>query len=241
MFPLTLFVHGEAGVGKSTLLDTMPAPRLILDAEGRSKFATGRIIYWDPYNESPPVADGTWDTCVAVVPDFDTLTRVYEWLASAQHPFVSAGVDSLMEIQKRYIDKLVGPKQLQYDDWGALLRHLEKLVRDFNDLANQPINPLTVITFTCGSKPNPKTGKMGPLLQGGLRDTVPYFPDILGYMYSEFNPETGQYVRNLLVQPSQVAEAKDGTRRLATPVIPNPDISQILASLNGGGAAAPTS
>ena len=40
---LTSVIHGYSGVGKSWLLDTMPPPRLIMDAEGRASLRPARL------------------------------------------------------------------------------------------------------------------------------------------------------------------------------------------------------
>lgn len=228
----TMLLHGEAGVGKSTLTATAPAPRLLLDAEGRARYLPGTHVYWDPRNQSPPVADGSWDTCIALVSDFDTMAVVYQWLQSGQHPFVSVGIDSLMEVQKRLIDSIAGQNALDQRDWGAVLRGLEKLVRDYRDLVLMPSNPVRCVVFTVGSRPG-QDGRERPLLQGQMKDTVPYFVDTVGYLYVASDPNTGQLTRNLLVQPSPGAVAKDGTGRLPGPVIPEPNLEALFNLLNG--------
>ena len=52
--PLTMLIHGDAGTGKSWLGNTVPAPRLILDAEGRSIYLPGGPkVTWDPREQAP--------------------------------------------------------------------------------------------------------------------------------------------------------------------------------------------
>lgn len=239
----SMLVHGEAGVGKSRLGDTAPAPRLILDAEGRAHYLPSQPkVFWDPRTEAPPVADGTWETCVAIVPDFATMEKVFAWLQSGQHGFVSVVVDSLMEIQKRLIDSVAGMEQLKTQDWGVVLRKLEKLVRDYRDLIITPVNTVNVVVFTVGSKQG-EDGKMRAMLQGAMATTVPYFVDAVGYMYTDFHPETNEVTRSMLIQPSRVAVAKDGTGKLPGPVIPNPNLATIyqhLAAANAPAAAVPS-
>lgn len=120
---LTMLIHGDSGVGKSWLADTAPAPRLILDLEGRAKYTPSQPkIGWDVRAGGPPAADGSWNTCVAAVPDFETLKIAYQWLRSGQHHFTSIIVDSLMEAQKRCIDSFAGVAALDQQDWGTLLQ-----------------------------------------------------------------------------------------------------------------------
>lgn len=228
---LSMLVHGEAGAGKSWLGDTAPAPRLILDAEGRAKYLPSQPkAHWDPTQGAPPQYDGTWETCVAFVPNYATMETVYRWLQSGQHHFRSVVVDSLMEIQKRFIDDIAPGQPLDQQDWGTLLRGLEKLVRDYRDIVNYPSNPIDCVVFTVGSKAN-KAGKMKPLLQGAMGDTVAYYVDAVGYMYNTSTPEGIQ--RAMLVQDSPTAIAKDGTNKLGGPSIRDPHLGVLFEQLNG--------
>lgn len=226
---LTMLEYGDAGAGKSWLGASTPAPRLILDAEGRARYLPGGAkVYWDPIKDQPPVDDGTWETCIVKVKDFNTLLVVYQWLQSGQHPFVSVTIDSLTEAQKRYIDSLVGMNQLDMQDWGSVLRHLESLVRNYRDLVDIDSNPVTCVIFICGETED--EGKKRPLLQGALRKQLPYLVDVCGYLYTVQTPE-GVIERNLLIQSTPQVVAKDGTDRLKGPVIVNPNITTMFEEL----------
>jgi hypothetical protein len=239
---LSALVHGEEGVGKSWLGASTPVPRLILDSEGRAKYTPGRKIYWDPRATEPPAYDGTWDTCIVQVLDFDTYELVYRWLRSGQHPFVSATVDSLMEGQKRGIDQIAGVQQMDQQDWGQILRKIEGLVRTWRDLVLIEGNSLRCVLFVVGSKSY--EGKYQPLLQGQIRDTIAYLLDVVGFMYvppaAEGVPDSAE--RALLVKKLPGYTSKDNTGKLPGPVIYNPDITELMRYLeNGnGGAVAPT-
>lgn len=235
---LTMLAHGDAGSGKSWFAGGGPAPRLILDAEGRAKYLPGgKKILWDPWNHAPPEA-GDWETCIAIVPDFRTFVRVREWLESGQHCFVSLSVDSLMEIQKRLKDSLGraeefgDPRQF----WGEVLDQLEREVRLCRDLVLIESNSIECVVFTVGSAVNEKTGRAEPLLQGALRKQMPYFVDIVGYMYADFDPQSNAITRSMLISPTSRAVAKDGTDRLVSqfgPVIRSPHLPTLYAALNG--------
>lgn len=230
---LTMLIHGESGVGKSWLADTAPAPRLILDAEGRAKYTpSGPKISWDPRSGPPPAADGTWETCVVSVSDFETLSQAYQWLRAGQHQFTSIVIDSLMEAQKRCIDYVAGVQALDQQDWGTLLRQLESLVRSYRDLTLVPDNAASVVLFIVGSKDAENTRR--PLLQGQLAVTVPYYLDVVGYLFvAPVQDGAGGtfYQRQLLVHPQPGYVAKDGTGRLPGPVIPEPNIAQMVSLL----------
>lgn len=236
-----MVLHGESGVGKSWLGGTAPAPRLILDIEGRGRYIPAQVgtVYWDPKSQNPPVYDGTWDTCIVSVLDYSLLDTVYQWLRSGQHPFKSVIVDSLMEAQKRFIDSHSGLNPVKTQDWGVILRTLESFVRNLRDLVAIEAVPTDVAVIITGSKD--VDGKMRPLLQGQLASTLPYFVDVVGYYQVGWNAQTEQYERQLLVQPTPQAVAKDGTGRIAGPsgVVSNPNLTNVYSLLGGevGGPA----
>lgn len=230
---LTALVHGESKVGKSWLGDTVPGPRLILDSEGRAKYTpSGPKVFWDPRSGPPPRYDGTWETCVAPVHEYDLMALAYQYLRGGEHDFVSATVDSLMEVQKRCIDAEVGTRQLQTTDWGTLLRSLEALVRQYRDITMVPGNKLSVVVFIVGTQL--VDGVQRPLLQGALRNTVPYYIDTIGYLYKQptTTPE-GQttYTRSLLIDSVPGFVAGDGTGKLPGPVIQNPNFTEMYELL----------
>lgn len=230
---LTILLHGDSGVGKSWLAASAAQPVLVLDAEGRARYLPyPNKIEWHPERgEKPPEADGTWTHCVVQITSFRTLDYVYQWLQSGQHQFKSVDIDSLMELQKRFIDDLVGANQLQTQDWGEVLRTLEGQVRKFRDLTLSDANTVDCVAITVGTK-DTDSGKRVPLLQGALRDTLPYYMDAVGYLYVAPDPTTGAMQRKLLVQPTNTVVAKDGTNQLGGPVIDNPNLAELYSKLS---------
>lgn len=190
---LTMLIYGESKVGKSTLAATAPYPRLMLDVEGGHRFLPIVPIYWDPRASEPPMADGTWDTCIVEVNDYDTVLKAYQWLRSGKHHFRSLIIDSISELQVKLLDKLVGIEQVKMQEWGDVLRQLGSLLRDLRDLTMHPTNPLEAVILTAMAKPD-KNGKYHPYLQGQLAVMAPYFYDILGAVAIDTfpNPEPGQ-------------------------------------------------
>jgi len=176
---LTMMVYGESKVGKSTFAVTAPYPRLMLDVEGGHRFLPVVVKYWDPLREAPPVADGTWDTCVVQVRDYDTMIKTYQWLQLGQHQFKSLIVDSVSELQVKCMDNIAGTNQMQMQQWGELLRHMGALLRDLRDLTMHPTAPLEAVVLTAMARQG-QDGRYRPYLQGQLAIQAPYFYDILG-------------------------------------------------------------
>lgn len=233
---MTSVIHGESGTGKSWLADTSPPPRLTLDIEGRAKHTPSQPkVWWDPITQSPPAAptaEAFWETCVVKVNNFSILGTVYQWLRSGQHPFKSVNVDSLMEAQKRFIDQFKGTAALRTQDWGVVLRELETFVRNMRDIVEIDEAHVDVVTIVTGSMPDDR-GIQRPLLQGQLKNTLPYFVDLVGYLFVA-PIEGGGMQRTLQITPTPFAVAKDGTGKLnsaGTGQIPNPSLIDLYSQL----------
>jgi hypothetical protein len=192
---LSSLVHGPPKAGKSTFADSGPAPKLTLDVEGASYWTPSKKIYWDPSRETVPtpgrqVTAGygqpsvtpDWETAIVLVREARTVLTVYDVLNSGRHPFLSAAIDSVTEVQQRIIDVLTNGRPMDRDKWGALLREVNGMIRRYRDLVIHPTNPLWAVTFTAGTHIDTKTGKWRPLLQGAAQDYTPYYVDILGAM-----------------------------------------------------------
>ena len=208
---LTMLVYGESKVGKSTFASTAPYPRLMLDVEGGHRFLPINVKYWDPMREEPPVADGTWDTCVVVVHDYDTVLKAYQWLQLGKHQFKSLIIDSISELQVKLFDQIAGVEAIKMQQWGEVLRRLGSLLRDIRDLTMHPVAPLEAIVLTAMASPD-KDGRYHPYLQGALKVQAPYFYDILGAIVIENvpNPDPMQApykVRRMLVERTDRYEA----------------------------------
>jgi hypothetical protein len=208
---LTVMVYGESKVGKSTFAVTAPYPRLMLDVEGGHRFLPVVVKYWDPLREEPPVADGTWDTCVVTVRNYDDVIKAYQWLQSGKHQFKSLIIDSISELQVKCMDSIAGSEQMKMQQWGELLRHMGALLRDLRDLTMHATNPLEAVVLTAMARTG-QDGRYRPYLQGQLAIQAPYFYDILGGITIEEvpNPDPMQppyKVRKMYVERTAQYEA----------------------------------
>lgn len=217
---LTALIHGPSKVGKSTLAVTAPYPRLLLDVENAHRFLPITPKYWNPITEEPPVADGTWDTCVVICRDYATMLSTYGWLQRGGHHFKSLIIDSISELQVKLFENLSGRSQLQMQQWGEVLRSLGGMCRDLRDLTSHPTTPLEAVILTAMSRE--VNGKFHPYLQGQLAVQVPYFYDILGALaveeYPDPDPMKPNYkVRRLYVESTAKYEAGERVQgRLGT-------------------------
>lgn len=230
-YGLNMVVFGPQKHGKSWLGDTTPGPRLVLDAEGGSRFTPSTKVLWDPTRTAPPVHDGTWDTAIVYVRDYRTVLKVLEWLDSGKHPFRSVVVDSISEVQQRCIDDISGINQMQQQQWGELLRKVSSLARNFRDLTMNPVKPLDAVVLIAMTKEY--NGVQRPFVQGSLSDVLPYYFDICALIRMVPSDDGLSTVRRLFVGPVQGYETGERVGGRLGTYIDNPNVTEMLARVRG--------
>lgn len=235
---LSILVHADTKVGKSTFANTAPAPRLLLDAEAAARFLPGRKVMWDPMTEQPPKADDSWDTCVVNVRDYSIMLKAYEWLNSGQHEFRSVIIDSISEVQTRVKEQLEGEGRMTQQLWGDLLNSMERLIRGFRDLTEHPIRPLEAVVLTAMTQM--RDGKYRPYVQGQLQIKMPYFLDVIGYLYIEEQPvdpedptKGTRKIRKMLVVPHVQFEAGERVQGRLGDIITEPNVCDMIDKVFG--------
>lgn len=244
---LSILVHGASKTGKSTLSSTAPTPILVIDCEGGWKFIRRagfnstkslRKIIWDPNKTlQPPRHDGTWDVCVVQGNQWRTLTNVYAGLTQAPHDFRSLIFDSITEGQRRLKNNLRGIEQMRIQDWGELLTHMDKLIRDMRDLVLIPNTSLRVVMFIAETAM--KNGKWRPQMQGQIGDALPYWMDIVGYLYreAELGPDgqpTEKVLKMLIGQNiAPTIEAGERVQGILGDIVSKPNISEMFTTIFG--------
>jgi len=228
---VSFLIYGASKSGKSTLAVTSPAPRLYMDVEAAARFLPIKRVTWNPAKEEPPVHDGTWDTAVVPTKNWDTVQKAYQWLASGKHPFNSFIVDSISELQQRYIEGISGRSQLQLQQWGDAFREVAGLIRDIRDLTVHPTKPLQCIVLTAMAKN--RDGMWSPFVQGQLQDVMPYFLDLTGYLYVELESEgmgSDMLVekRRLLTRRTSQFEAGQRLGGSIPPVVDSPHLDEMI-------------
>lgn len=246
---LSFLVHAPAKEGKSTLGSTLPPPILVLDVEGSWRFIKRagfckpgvhntsqctcpvlRSKIWNPNVDPPPRYDGTWEICRVIVQEWRTLTSVYKCLTEFPHDFVSLSFDSITEAQRRLKNNLRGLEQMRMQDWGDLLVKMDKLIRDFRDLVLLPNMSLRVVMFVAETRLS--NGKWRPYMQGAIADSLPYWLDVVGYLYTDFAPDENNQntveVKKLWVGRHPQFEAGERLQGCFGSVVEQPNISQML-------------
>lgn len=225
-YGISVITYGPSKSGKSTLGDTTPGPRLVLDAEMGSRFTPSKKVEWDPVRYAPPEPDGSWDTAIVPVHSYTTVLKAYEWLNSGKHPFRSVVMDSISEVQQRLADSLVGTNPLQLQDWGTMLRQASDLVRKFRDLTTHPVKPLAAVLFIAMAHQR-NDGTWHPHVQGQLKTTLPYYVDLLTHLQA-VTLEDGSVVRRLIIGPTPGYETGERVGGRLGHFIDNPRIADML-------------
>jgi hypothetical protein len=212
---MSWLIHGHSKRGKSTLAATAPKPLLVLDAEGSWRFIPGRIKYWDPMHETPPVYDGTWDICVVHIQEWAPVQMVLQYLLAWPALFTTCGpvsvvIDSITEIQRRCKANLKGSEAMKIQDWGQLLSVMDGIIRGFRDLCMIRELPVRCVVFISETRET-GAGRLVPYMQGQIATSLPYWVDVCGYIYQDFDiDENGQptkEVRRIWISPHQQYEA----------------------------------
>lgn len=239
-----MLVHANSKEGKSTLTSTVPFPALIMDAEGSWKFIdeigykSGRPLRkkkWDPLTEPLPRYDGTWDVVHVHVGDWATMQRIYQHLTQVEHDFVSLVLDSITEIQRRCKKNIKSSGQMQIQEWGALLDAMDGLIRSFRDLTLLNSNAIRCVVFI--AETINKDGMWRPNMQGQIRDNMPYWVDICGWLFTELTPDDkGNIIgkrKKMLIGAGIFPQYLAGERvqgRLPD-IVENPNIAAMLAAV----------
>lgn len=238
---LSILIHGDSKVGKSTLTSTAPLPLLVIDAEGSWKFIREqgfqsgkplRKVTWDPM-QPPPRHDGTWDVCYVSVTGWDTMRRVYAWLTQTEHDFVSVILDSITELQRRLKNNISSDGVIKgYDGWGQLLAQMDGMIRGFRDLTIGP-GPVRCVVFVAETRES--NGKWRPYMQGQIATSLPYWVDICGYIFqtraadADGNPTVK--VVNLFVGTHPQFESGERVQGRLPDNVVDPNISGILDTI----------
>lgn len=227
---LRMLIHGDPGQGKTFLCgtaadDPRTHPVLFVDTEGGTLSIRNK------------------DVQVVRVQSWQDIQKLVAHLRKGNHPYKSIVVDSLTEMQKTIMSDILKQNQLngnrQHDpdipeqrDWGKNAERVRKVVRAFRDL------PDVHVIFTCLSQEvkDEQTGKVTikPSLPGKLRDEVPGFIDVVGWLHvmrqteKQGDKKETKLIRQIMFQPDASVSVKDRSGALGV-VMQDPTIPKILS------------
>ena len=214
-------VIGQSGIGKTSLLRTLPEgePVCVVSAE------SGLLCVRDLV-ESKRVQGFEVKT-------FAELGEVYQYLSTdGKTHFKWIFIDSLNEIA----DSCVQAMKAKYPDrkdsfpmWGEYGEKMVGLIKAYRDL------PYYNVVFICGDsteKDDMNRQYVGPLIPGNaVKERLPYFFDEVFYMVSLPDSE-GKEKRSFITQPWTRYPAKDRSGRLE--LVEAPHLGNIKNKILGG-------
>jgi phage nucleotide-binding protein len=207
-------VYGQAGVGKTTLIKTMPNP-VILSAEGGLRSLADTDI---PYIQ---------------ITDMDDLNEVYQWVESEEAAqYQSICLDSLSEIAEVVLHAEKAKAKDPRAAYGALQDTMAEMIRAFRDIANKHV------LFTAkAEKIIDESGRVlyGPSMPGNkLSQSLPYFFDLVFALRVE-NDDEGVSHRAIMTDTDGLWQAKTRTTELNRLEFWEPaDMGAIIEKLRGG-------
>jgi hypothetical protein len=213
-----MLVYGKAGVGKTVLCATAPAP-IILSAE--AGLLSLRKVITETGKDMP----------VAIINNMKDLYEVYEWLKSSNEAkqFKTICLDSITEIAEVVLskEKAVGKRDARLA-YGGMIDQVNDLLRSFRDLSKQHVY------FSCKLETIRAEGGeiyYQPMMPGQkLGMQLPYiFDEVFAYIIG--TSPTGEKYRALRTAPDIYYEAKDRSGMLDE--LEYPDLSNIIRKIEG--------
>jgi len=207
-----LLVYGPAGVGKTTLIGTLPDV-IVLSAEGGLLSLGGKDV---PYIE---------------IKSIDDLREAYVWLRDSDEAkaYKSVALDSISEIGEVVLSVEKKASKDPRQAYGAMADQMSDLIRAFRDL------PKHVYFSAKMEKSQDETGRIlyAPSMPGNkVGQSLPYFFDEVLALRAEKNAE-GETVRALMADTDGLWTAKDRSGKLEA--WEAPDLGAIIAKIQGQG------
>jgi phage nucleotide-binding protein len=206
-----VLVYGQAGAGKTSLIDTLPSP-IVLSAEG------GLLSVQDsdlPYIE---------------IDSMVTLKEAWQWLTESNEAkaYKSVALDSISEIAEVVLNTEKKATKDPRQAYGAMQEQMADIIRAFRDLPNRHVYMSAKLEKTqdemgrilyAPSMPGNKTGQ-----------SLPYFFDEVLALRIERDGE-GNTQRALMCDGDGLWLAKDRSGKLAG--WEAPDLGEIIAKIGG--------
>lgn len=208
---IKLLVYGAAGVGKTSLIPTMPKP-IILSAEAGLLSIAGADL--------PFVA----------IKSMDDLREAYSWLTTSDDAkgYKSIALDSISEIAEVCLESEKAKAKDPRQAFGEMATTMAQVIRMFRDIPDRHV------LFTAKlDKSQDETGRMlyAPSMPGNKTgQALPYYFDIVAALRVEKDGD-GNAQRALMCDTDGLWQAKDRSGKLDA--FEAPDIGEIIAKIGG--------
>lgn len=227
MSGVKVLVYGPAGVGKTVLMATAPAPLLISAESGALSLRQSNLERL--YGVGNPHI--CYNMPIIEVKTVEDLQDAYNWCANSPQAqgFQTIGMDSISEIAEVVLNNAKRQVKDPRQAYGELIEKMESVVRMFRDLPNKNV----VISAKMEPSKDELTGivKYGPSMPGAkLGQKLPYFFDEVFRLGVGQTPQ-GEKYRFLQTQPDLQFEAKD--RSGALDPVETPILSAVFAKILG--------
>jgi len=225
---LNMLIYGNPGVGKTTLLGTAQdhpetTPMLLIDVEAGVTTLRKRK-----------------DIDVITARSIQDIVDIHKKLHDKPGYYRTVCIDSLTELQQldmRDIMREVVNKRPDLDpdvpsqrEWGKSSQHIRRIVRGFRDLKCNTI----MTALVSEQRDNENVLMFQPSVPGKLRQELPGFMDVVGYMFT--NTEDQQLVRKIQFVGTRRITAKDRTDALGDLVI-SPTVPKLMDLIHSNGTS----
>lgn len=201
MTALTILSFGESGHGKSTLFETAPGPRLLLDSEGKAELLEGKTVVWSDLSVIPEFDEDT--TVILPVRTWQRVNEAVRLMERMGTKFRSFGVDSFSRLQEHLMQELTKGGEPDWDTWSAIKARMTFL---FDALAGQAESHAAVVYNTCWMVNKDK--KFVPLLDGAIKERASHYHIVTARPVLTFDDKKG-ISQNLHIFPGKISEEEE--------------------------------
>lgn len=222
-----VLVYGDAGLGKTVLCATAPAPLVISAESGLLSLRKANLERLYGVG-NPSVA---YHVPTILVNNVTDLQEAYNWVANSAEARVIGTVclDSLTEIAEVVLNNAKRQVKDPRQAYGELIEKMQTLIRLFRDLPGKNV----YMAAKMEPSKDELTGvvRYGPAMPGSkLGPQLPYFFDEVFRLGVNKTPQ-GESYRFLQTQPDLQFTAKDRSGALAA--MEPPHLAQIFSKILG--------
>lgn len=200
---------------------TGPAPRLILDFEGRARYSPNGqgAVFWNGEDEPLTLEKSPTRTHILETKSLPVLDMALQWIRSGKHPWKTLTMDSIMEL--KYLVKQgshPGAAIPARHEWGPINSIYEDKLRQMRDVTDDPANPINCVVFITGAQYDIESQRIKPILKGAIGDLIPYWLDLSTYQESILLKGAKEPIRKVWLRQREEndLEVGDGTNRIVT-------------------------